>query len=46
MQTEPKTKLALSILVVALILGLLADGLLRGVTWGINVTIWIGVLIA
>ena len=46
MQTEPKTKLALSILVVAVILGLLADGLLRGVTWGVNVTIWIGILIA
>ena len=46
MQTEPKTKLALSILAVALVMGLLADGLLRGVPWGINVTIWIATLIA
>jgi hypothetical protein len=46
MQTEPKTKLALSILTVALVMGLLADGLLRGVPWGINLTIWIGCLIA
>jgi hypothetical protein len=46
MQTEPKTKLALSILAVALAMGLLADGLLRGVAWGINLTLWIGCLIA
>src|SRR2546423_13696391 len=46
MQTEPKTKLALSILAVALLMGLLADSLLRGVPWGINLTLWIGCLIA
>jgi hypothetical protein len=46
MQTVPKTKLALSILVVAIVMGVLADGLLRGVAWGINLTLWIGCLIA
>src|SRR6185295_1365316 len=46
MQTEPKTKLSLSILAIALVMALLADGLLRGVTWGINLTLWIGCLIA
>ena len=46
MQTEPKTKLALSILAVAVVMGLIADGLLRGVPWGINLTLWIGCLIA
>ena len=46
MQTEPKTKLALSILAVALVMGALADWLLRGAAWGINLTLWIGCLIA
>src|SRR6184192_2728959 len=46
MQTEPKTKLALSILAVAAVMGLLADALLRDVAWGINLTLWIGCLIA
>lgn len=46
MQTEPKTKLALSVLAVALIMGLLADALLRGVTWGINLPVWIACLVA
>ncbi|HUS34491.1 MAG TPA: DUF4173 domain-containing protein [Verrucomicrobiae bacterium] len=45
MQTEPKTKLALLILAVAVVMGFLADGLLREVAWGINLTIWIGLLI-
>jgi hypothetical protein len=45
MQTEPKTKLALAILAVALVMGLFADALLREVPWGINLTIWIGLLI-
>ena len=45
MQTEPKTKLALCILAVAVAMGVLADGLLRNVAWGINLTIWIGFLI-
>lgn len=46
MQTEPKTKLALSILAVAAAMGLLADGLLRDVHWGINVTLWVVLLIS
>jgi hypothetical protein len=45
MQTEPKTKLALFILCIAAVLGMFADALLRDVTWGINVTIWIALLI-
>src|SRR5688572_25540395 len=46
MQTEPKTKLALCILAVALAMGLLANALLREAAWGINLTIWIAFLIA
>jgi hypothetical protein len=46
MQTEPKTKLALLILAVAVVMGFVADALLREVAWGINLTIWIGLLIA
>jgi hypothetical protein len=38
---EPKTKLALSILAVAFVMGVLADALLRGVQLGINVPLWI-----
>jgi len=45
MQTEPKTRLALFILSVAAVLGVFADALLRDVTWGINVTLWIALLI-
>lgn len=45
MTTEPKTKLALTILLIAVVMGFLADALLREVAWGINLTIWIGLLI-
>jgi hypothetical protein len=45
MQHENKTRLALCILGVALAMGLLADGLLRGAQWGINVSLWIVCLI-
>jgi hypothetical protein len=45
-KTESKTKLALAILGAALILGILADLLLRGAAWGINLTLWIACLVS
>ncbi|HEU4595818.1 MAG TPA: DUF4173 domain-containing protein [Pyrinomonadaceae bacterium] len=41
-----KTKLGLSVLEAALLLGLLGDALLRAVPWGLNVFLWFGVLAA
>jgi arginine exporter protein ArgO len=41
-----KTKLGIGILEAALLLGLLGDALLRVTPWGINVALWVGVLIA
>jgi hypothetical protein len=46
MATESKTPLVLSVLFVAVILGLLSDILLRGVQWGANLPIWISILIS
>jgi hypothetical protein len=41
-----RTKLGLGILQAALLLGLLGDALLRATPWGLNVFLWVGVLIA
>lgn len=46
MSNPSKTRLAVSIVGVALVLGLLADLLLRGTPWGINVSLWIVCLLA
>jgi hypothetical protein len=45
MQSESKTRLALGILGVAALMGFAADVLLRDTVWGINLTLWIGLLI-
>jgi hypothetical protein len=41
-----KTRLGLSVLEAALLLGLLGDLLLRAQPWGLNVFLWVGVLVA
>ncbi|HEV2704832.1 MAG TPA: DUF4173 domain-containing protein [Pyrinomonadaceae bacterium] len=41
-----KTKLGIGVLEAALLLGLLGDALLRATPWGVNVALWVGVLIA
>ncbi len=41
-----KTKTGLEILEAALLLGILGDGLLRETPWGLNVFLWIGMLVA
>lgn len=39
-----KTRMGLSVLGAALVLGLLGDGLLRSTPWGLNVPLWTGLL--
>lgn len=38
---DEKQKLAARIVVVSLVLGVLGDALLRGIPWGINLTLWV-----
>ena len=40
------TRLGLGALGAALVLGMLADGLLRTLPWGLNVVLWVGALTA
>jgi len=42
---NPMTKLGMSVLGVAVALGVLGDALLRVTPWGINVGVWVGVLV-
>ena len=41
-----KTKLGIYILGVAVLLGLLADLLLRATPWGVNISVWTAVVMA
>jgi hypothetical protein len=45
-QINDRTKLGLGILVTAVVLGILGDGLLRATPWGINILLWTGLLVA
>ena len=43
---KERTRLGLGVLEAALLLGVLGDALLRAQPWGVNVLLWIGVLLA
>ena len=43
---KERTRLGLSVLEAALLLGLLGDALLRAQPWGVNVLLWVGALLA
>jgi hypothetical protein len=43
---DRRTRTGLNILEAALLLGVLGDALLRATPWGLNVLLWVGVLLA